>query len=82
MVSCPKCDAPIDVEEEELDEGDVLSCDECGASLTVASVNPVELGQEEDEEEDEDDLDYDEDDDEDDEDDDEEDKEEEEQDWR
>ena len=35
MVSCPKCDAPIDVEEEELDEGDVLSCDECGASLTV-----------------------------------------------
>jgi alpha-aminoadipate carrier protein LysW len=43
MVNCPKCDASIDVEEEELDEGDVLSCDECGASLTVASVNPVEL---------------------------------------
>ena len=50
MVSCPKCDAPIDVEEEDLDEGDVLSCDECGASLTVASVNRVE---EEEEEEDE-----------------------------
>lgn len=43
MVSCPKCDAPIDVEEEDLDEGDILSCDECGAALTVASVNPVEL---------------------------------------
>ena len=43
MVTCPKCDAPLDVEEEELDEGDVLSCDECGASLKVASVNPVEI---------------------------------------
>jgi alpha-aminoadipate carrier protein LysW len=43
MVTCPKCDAPLDVEEEELDEGDVLSCEECGASLKVASVNPVEI---------------------------------------
>lgn len=60
MVSCPKCDAPIDVEEEELDEGDVLSCDECGASLTVASVNPVELESEDEADEDDEDLDYDE----------------------
>ncbi|HLH02390.1 MAG TPA: hypothetical protein VKX25_06460 [Bryobacteraceae bacterium] len=57
MVTCPKCDATIDVEEEELDEGDVLSCDECGASLTVASVNPVELESEEDEDEDDEDFD-------------------------
>ncbi|HEX4749163.1 MAG TPA: hypothetical protein VH302_06430 [Bryobacteraceae bacterium] len=61
MVSCPKCDAPIDVEEEELDEGDVLSCDECGASLTVASVNPVELESEDEEDEDDDDYEFDED---------------------
>ena len=61
MVSCPKCDASIDVEEEELDEGDVLSCDECGASLTVASVNPVELGSEDDKAEEEEDFDFDED---------------------
>ncbi|MDQ2710696.1 MAG: hypothetical protein M3Y24_00425 [Acidobacteriota bacterium] len=64
MVNCPKCDASIDVEEEELDEGDVLSCDECGAALTVASVNPVELESEEDKSKDEDDFDFDEDDDE------------------
>jgi alpha-aminoadipate carrier protein LysW len=76
MVSCPKCDAPIDVEEEELDEGDVLSCDECGASLTVASVNPVELNSEDAEDEDDEDYDYDED--EDDGEDEEEDEEEEE----
>lgn len=75
MVTCPKCDSAIDVEEEELDEGDVLSCDECGAALTVASVNPVELELEEDEDEDEDDSDYDDDDDEDEE------EEDEEEDW-
>lgn len=64
MVSCPKCDASIDVEEEELDEGDVLSCDECGASLTVASVNPVELASEDDKGEEAEDFDFDEDEDE------------------
>ena len=74
MVSCPKCDAPIDVEEEDLDEGDVLSCDECGASLTVASLNPVELETEDKESKDNDDFDYD------DEDEDEDEKEDE--DWR
>jgi alpha-aminoadipate/glutamate carrier protein LysW len=79
MISCPKCDALIDVEEEDLDEGDLLSCDECGASLAVTSVNPVEL-QLEDEEDKDDDYEYDEDEDEDD-DDDEETEEEEEEDW-
>ena len=54
MISCPKCDAPIDVEEEDLDEGDLLSCDECGASLAVSSINPVELQVEGEEDEDED----------------------------
>jgi len=77
MVSCPKCDAPIDVEEEDLDEGDVLSCDECGASLTVASLNPVELETEDKDDKDDDDYDYDEDDEEEDEDEDEK----EEEDW-
>ena len=45
MITCPKCDAPIDVDEEDLDEGDLLSCDECGASLSVTGVNPVDLNQ-------------------------------------
>lgn len=80
MVTCPKCDAPIDVEEEELDEGDVLSCDECGASLTVAGVNPVELESEDEEDEDDDEYEFDEDDEEGEEDE-EEDEEEEQEDW-
>lgn len=77
MISCPKCDAAIDVEEEDLDEGDLLSCDECGASLTVTSVNPVELGSEDDAGEDDEDFDFEEDDDED-----EEEEAEEEEDWQ
>ena len=76
MVSCPKCDASIDVEEEELDEGDVLSCDECGAALTVASVNPVELESEEEAAKDDDNFDFD-----DDKEEDEEEEEEGEEDW-
>jgi alpha-aminoadipate carrier protein LysW len=59
MVNCPACDSEIDIEEDELDEGDTLTCEECGANLAVASVNPVELESLDEEEEDEDDLDYD-----------------------
>ncbi len=73
MVNCPKCDAAIDVEEEELDEGDQLTCDECGTTLNVLGLDPIEVEADEDEEEDDDeDFDFDED----------EDEEEEEEDWK
>ena len=49
MVNCPLCDAAMDVDEEELDEGDALVCEECGASVTVSSVSPLELAAEADE---------------------------------
>ena len=66
MVNCPLCDAVIDAEEDELDEGDELTCEECGANLTVVSTDPIEIestvDEDEDEDEDEDDLDEDEDD--------------------
>ena len=61
MLTCPVCDAEVDVEEDELDEGDTLSCDECGADLRVASLEPLELESlEEDEDDDEESLDFDE----------------------
>lgn len=41
-VLCPECDNPIDVDEE-LDEGETLECQECGAELEVVSTDPVEL---------------------------------------
>ena len=67
MVLCPECDAEIDVDEGDVDEGDSLSCDECGAGLKVISVSPLELQSEDDiaDEEDEDAIGEDDDDDED-----------------
>ena len=78
MIHCPLCNADIDVDEEELDEGDSLICEECGANLNVSGVSPLELTPDSDDDDDDDDDedgendDYDEDDDDDDEDDDEE----------
>jgi len=80
MVNCPNCDAVIDVDEEDLDEGDALSCDECGATLSVAGVAPLEVelaDDDEDEEEDDEDFDF-----EDDEDEDEDEEEEDDEDWK
>jgi len=78
MVNCPKCEALIDVDEEELDEGDTLNCDECGADLAVSSLDPLELelaDDEEDEEEEDEDFEYDEEEDDEDEEEDEEEEE-------
>ena len=78
MIHCPLCNAEIDVDEEELDEGDSLICEECGANLDVSGVSPLELTPDSDDDDDDDDDedgesdDYDEDDDDDDEDDEEE----------
>ena len=54
MVNCPNCDAVMDVDEEDLDEGDALTCEECAANLSVASLDPLELESLDDEEEEED----------------------------
>jgi alpha-aminoadipate carrier protein LysW len=43
MVECPVCDGKIDVDEEEVDEGETISCDECGAALKVIGTAPLEL---------------------------------------
>ena len=43
MVTCPVCEGAIDVDEEDVDEGDTISCDECGAALKVLSTSPLEL---------------------------------------
>ena len=54
MAICPECDARIDLDEEELDEGDLITCDECGAELRVLGLDPLELEPTEDDEEEED----------------------------
>jgi alpha-aminoadipate carrier protein LysW len=54
MVTCPACEGSIDVDEEDVDEGDTISCDECGATLKVIGTAPLELESAEEEEEEED----------------------------
>jgi alpha-aminoadipate/glutamate carrier protein LysW len=56
VVKCPECDAEIDVDEEEVEEGEILSCPECDAELEVLQIHPVHLNviSDEDEEEEED----------------------------
>ncbi len=57
QIKCPVCDAVIDVDEDDIDEGDSISCDECGADLRVLSTEPLELESAEEAEEEEDDED-------------------------
>jgi alpha-aminoadipate carrier protein LysW len=42
-VVCPECDNPITVDPDEVEEGETVSCDECGADLEIVSVDPIEL---------------------------------------
>ncbi|MGO9257746.1 MAG: hypothetical protein ACLQU1_15745 [Bryobacteraceae bacterium] len=58
MVTCPVCEGAIDVDEEDVDEGDTLSCDECGADLKVVGTDPLELESAEDLEEEEEEEDF------------------------
>ncbi len=56
MAVCPECEAAVDVDEENIEEGQTLDCPECGAELEVVNTNPVELdviSNEEEEEEEE-----------------------------
>ena len=43
MPSCPECENDLDVEMDEVEEGDVVACDECGTEYEVVGVEPLEL---------------------------------------
>ncbi|MGD0930033.1 MAG: hypothetical protein ABR902_05215 [Candidatus Korobacteraceae bacterium] len=54
MVICPECESDLDIEEDEVDEGEVVSCPECGSDFEVVGIEPLELSRVEDEEEEDD----------------------------
>jgi alpha-aminoadipate carrier protein LysW len=43
MPSCPECENELDIEMDEVEEGDVVVCDECGTEYEVVGVEPLEL---------------------------------------
>jgi alpha-aminoadipate carrier protein LysW len=49
MPTCPECDNELDIEMDEVEEGDVVACEECGSEYEVVGVEPLELARVEDE---------------------------------
>jgi alpha-aminoadipate/glutamate carrier protein LysW len=43
MIFCPECESNIDIDEEEVDEGEIVSCPECGTDFEVVTTSPLEL---------------------------------------
>ncbi len=53
MVLCPECESDLDIDEDEVDEGEIVSCPECGTDFEVVTTEPLELTRVEGEEEEE-----------------------------
>jgi alpha-aminoadipate/glutamate carrier protein LysW len=43
VVRCPECAVEIDLDEDEVEEGEILNCPECEAELEVVQIHPVHL---------------------------------------
>ena len=43
MPNCPECDNGLDIELDEVEEGDKVTCEECGSEYEVVGVEPLEL---------------------------------------
>jgi alpha-aminoadipate/glutamate carrier protein LysW len=49
MPVCPECESALDFDEDEVEEGDVVICDECGTEFEVVAIDPLELSKVEEE---------------------------------
>jgi len=54
MPNCHECDNELDFNVEEVEEGDVVVCDECGTEYEIVGLEPLELTRIDEEDEDED----------------------------
>ncbi|MEQ1730186.1 MAG: hypothetical protein ABL982_17610 [Vicinamibacterales bacterium] len=63
MATCPECDAEVEVDETDVELGDDVTCPDCGQTLVISNMDPVELdfAPEDDEDEEDDDKEADED---------------------
>jgi alpha-aminoadipate carrier protein LysW len=63
MLPCPECESDIDIDADLVEEGEIVSCTECGSDFEVVTTEPLELSkveeeyEEDDEEEEEEDED-------------------------
>lgn len=42
-MNCPECDATLTIDQNDVIEGEIIPCADCGAELEVISVEPLEL---------------------------------------
>lgn len=42
-VVCPECANPLTIDADEVEVGETVQCDECGADLEVVSADPLEI---------------------------------------
>jgi alpha-aminoadipate/glutamate carrier protein LysW len=45
MAVCQECESVLDFDPEEVEEGDIVVCDECGTEYEVVATEPLELSQ-------------------------------------
>jgi alpha-aminoadipate carrier protein LysW len=65
MAICPECEEELEIDDIDVEEGDIISCDQCGSTLRVVSASPLELeAYDEDDEDDDEEEEFDEDEDE------------------
>ena len=43
VVHCPECETDLDIDEDEVDAGEIVSCPECGTDFEIITVSPIEL---------------------------------------
>ncbi len=43
MTVCPDCEAEIEIDEFDVDKGEIISCPECGVDLEVLGLAPLVL---------------------------------------
>lgn len=43
MATCPECESNLEIDLDEIEEGDVVSCEDCGTEFEVVGVEPLEL---------------------------------------
>ena len=43
MPNCPECENVLDIGMDEVEEGDLVACEECGSEYEVVGVEPLEL---------------------------------------
>jgi alpha-aminoadipate/glutamate carrier protein LysW len=54
VVRCPECATEIDVDEDEVEEGEILACPECETEMEVVQIHPVKVNSISDDDDDED----------------------------